>query len=111
MILSHPQAVLSFARRLHRLHLFRSFVQLATLWFFIWGAVVLAVRFAGCQHTGWLALGMFGLVPLILTSAIRARSSSAVSPALPPDATPGRCNGKTPTCSKPPFLCPATKPS
>ena len=34
---------------------------MATLWFFIWGVVVLTARISGVQQTDWLALGILDL--------------------------------------------------
>src|SRR5476651_1678287 len=70
---THAKALQSFARDLQWLLALRSGVQMATLWFFVWGVVVLALRIFGAQNTFWLALGLFGFVPLVLISAIRVR--------------------------------------
>ena len=48
-------------------------VQLATVWLFVWGVVVLALRIFGAQNIFWLALGLLGILPLILFSILRAR--------------------------------------
>ncbi|HKI70603.1 MAG TPA: hypothetical protein VKA67_13525, partial [Verrucomicrobiae bacterium] len=50
----------------------RSSVQMATIWFFVWGVVVLAVRISGVQHTEWLKLGVLGFVPLAIIAGARA---------------------------------------
>ena len=70
---SHSAALQSFARDLQWLLAARLGVQFATVWFFVWGVVVLALRIFGTQDTFWLALGLFGIIPLILFSIIRAR--------------------------------------
>jgi len=44
-----------------------------TLWFFVWGVVVLAVRIAGATQTEWLGLGLLGVVPLFIFASLRAR--------------------------------------
>lgn len=69
---SHAQALQSFARELQWLLTVRLGVQLATAWFFIWGVVVLAMRILGAQNTFWLALGLFGIVPLLAIAYWRA---------------------------------------
>jgi hypothetical protein len=70
---SHAKALQSFARELQRLLALRLGVQLATIWFFVWGVVVLALRIFGTQNPFWLALGLFGIIPLVLFSTLRAR--------------------------------------
>lgn len=70
---SHASALQSFARDLQWLLTLRRAVQLATVWFFIWGVVVLALRISGAQNTFWLTLGLFGIVPLIIFAAWSAR--------------------------------------
>jgi len=70
---SHPQALHSFARRLHTLFILRATVQFATVWLFVWGVVVLALRMGGAQNTFWLALGWLGLLPLGLLAIWQAR--------------------------------------
>ena len=69
----HSQALQSFVRRLMLLSLLRAGIQMATLWFFIWGVVVLTARISGVQQTEWLALGMLGFVPLAMAAGLRAR--------------------------------------
>jgi hypothetical protein len=68
---SHPQALRAFRRNLNYLMIARAALQMMTLWFFIWGAFVLAVKFGGWQDTGWLALGLIGFLPLAAIAAIR----------------------------------------
>ena len=69
----HAIALQSFARDLQWLLALRLGVQLATVWFFVWGVVVLALRIFGTQNTFWLALGLFGIVPLVLAAIWQAR--------------------------------------
>jgi hypothetical protein len=52
-------------------------VQMATVWLFAWGVVVLALRIFGTQNTFWLALGVFGVAPLALLAAWRAKKQRA----------------------------------
>src|SRR5882757_5472400 len=70
---SHSYALRTFERRLVRLLSVRNAVQWMTLWFFVWGVVVLAVRIAGVTQTEWLGLGLFGIVPLFILAVLRAR--------------------------------------
>lgn len=70
---SHPHALLTLDRRLIRLLSVRTAVRWMTLWFFIWGVVVLAVRFAGVKQTEWLGLGLMAVVPLSIFAVFRAR--------------------------------------
>jgi len=74
MKLSHSQALQSFARRLQRVSLLRTGLQMATLWLFVWGVIVLVVRISGMQQTGWLPFGILGCIPLVLVAGIRQRS-------------------------------------
>lgn len=70
---SHSHALHTFDRRLMRLLAGRNAVQWMTLWFFLWGVVVLAVRIAGVTQTGWLGLGLFGIGPIFILAILRAR--------------------------------------
>jgi hypothetical protein len=70
---SHTHALHIFGRRLVRLLSLRNAVQWMTLWFFIWGVIVLAVRISGMRQTEWLGLGLFGIVPLFILAIFRAR--------------------------------------
>ena len=70
---SHASALQSFARDLQWLLTLRLGVQLATVWFFVWGVVVLAMRISGAQNTFWFALGLLGIVPLMIFAAWSAR--------------------------------------
>ena len=70
----HSRALHLFARRLKLLLLARAWVQMATVWFFAWGVVVLALRISGAQHTEWLAFGVLGFVPLAVIAGARALS-------------------------------------
>jgi hypothetical protein len=74
---SHARALRSFARDLQWLLALRLGVQMATVWFFVWGVVVLALRIFGTQNTFWLALGLFGAAPLALLAALRAKKQRA----------------------------------
>ncbi len=74
---SHPQALKSFARDLQWLLALRLGVQMATVWLFFWGVVVLAVRMFGTQNAFWLALGIFGLAPLAVLAVWRAKKQRA----------------------------------
>ena len=69
----HARALQSFSRHLQWLLALRSGVQLTTVWLFVWGVAILALRFFGTQNTFWLALGLLGILPLILFSILRAR--------------------------------------
>ncbi|MGA2243733.1 MAG: hypothetical protein ABSH48_01940 [Verrucomicrobiota bacterium] len=70
---THPQALLAFARKLNRLLLLRVAVQMMTVWFFVWGVVVLALKILRVEHTEWLILGIFGFAPLVLWAGLRER--------------------------------------
>ncbi|MDD5140799.1 MAG: hypothetical protein PHY43_11130 [Verrucomicrobiales bacterium] len=70
---SHSHALQSFERRLVRLLAVRNAVQWMTLWFFIWGVGVLAMRIAGVTQTEWLGLGLFGIAPLFILAVLHAR--------------------------------------
>ena len=69
---SHPKAIQSLARDLQRVLATRLGVQMVTVWFFVWGVVVLALRIFGTQNSFWLALGLLGVVPLALLAVWRA---------------------------------------
>jgi hypothetical protein len=68
---THSGALRSFAKRLTLLLMVRGAVAWTTVWFFIWGVVVLAVRFSGLLKGKWLAIGLLGCLPLALIAAIR----------------------------------------
>jgi hypothetical protein len=74
---THTKALKSFARDLQWLLALRFGVQLATVWFFVWGVVVLALRIFGTQNNFWLALGLLGVAPLAWLAAWRAKKSRA----------------------------------
>jgi hypothetical protein len=74
---SHARALRSFARDLQWLLALRLGVQMATVWLFAWGVVVLALRIFGAQNTFWLALGLFGVAPLGWLAAWRAKKQRA----------------------------------
>jgi hypothetical protein len=69
----HAKALRSFARDLQWVLSMRLGVQVATVWFFFWGVVVLALRIFGIQNSSGLALGLFGIIPLVIFSSLRAR--------------------------------------
>jgi hypothetical protein len=71
---SHSQALHSFVFRLKLLFLLRAGVQMATVWFFVWGVVVLVVRISGAHQTEWLAFGVLGFAPLAIIAGARALS-------------------------------------
>jgi hypothetical protein len=68
---SHAGALKSFAKKLTLLLMIRGMVAWTTVWFFIWGVVVLAVRFSGLLKGKWLAFGLLGCIPIALIAAIR----------------------------------------
>ena len=70
---THPKAIQAFTFKLKLLLMLRVVVRMATLWLFIWGVIVLALRFSGVRHAEFLALGVFGFVPLAIFSALRER--------------------------------------
>ena len=70
---SHPKALRTFAQRLNRLLLVRVLAQTMTVWFFIWGVFVLALRIGGAQPSEWLALGVFGFAPIAILIGLRER--------------------------------------
>ena len=69
----HALALQTFDRRLVRLLSVRNAVQWMTIWFLVWGVIVLAVRIAGAKQTEWLGLGLIGLVPLGFLAFFQAR--------------------------------------
>lgn len=75
---THPQALQAFAHKLNRLLLLRVAVQMMTLWFFVWGVVVLAMKISGVQHTEWLTLGIFGFAPIVILAGARERRRQPV---------------------------------
>jgi hypothetical protein len=70
---THPQALLAFAQKLNRLLLLRVAVQVMTVWFFIWGVFVLAMKIAGVQNTQWLMPGLLGFAPIAIIAGLRER--------------------------------------
>src|SRR6185437_15006830 len=68
---SHAGALRSFAQKLALLLMVRSAVAWMTVWFFVWGVVVLAVRVSGLLKGHGLALGLLGCIPLALIAAWR----------------------------------------
>ena len=49
--------------------MFRGAVRWATAWFFLWGVVILAARFAGAGEADWLVPGLLGAIPLAAIAA------------------------------------------
>ncbi|HUA68297.1 MAG TPA: hypothetical protein VMA13_07090 [Candidatus Saccharimonadales bacterium] len=74
---SHAHALQSFARDLQWLLTLRLAVQMATAWFFVWGVVVLALRFFGTHNIPLLAAGLTGVAPLAVVAFWRARRQRA----------------------------------
>lgn len=70
---THPQALLAFVRRLNRLLLLRMAVQMMTLWFFVWGVFILALKIAGIQQAEWFVPGLLGFLPIAFVAALRER--------------------------------------
>jgi len=68
---NHPEALWAFAQKLNRLLLLRVAVQMMTVWLFIWGVVVLALKISGVLHSEWLAAGVFGFIPLVVLAGWR----------------------------------------
>jgi hypothetical protein len=68
---SHSAALHEFARKLSLLLMFRGALRWATAWFFVWGVVVLAARFAHLLNVQTLLLGLIGAVPLAIVAAAR----------------------------------------
>ena len=73
----HPQALQSFARSLQLALALRLGVQMATVWFFVWGVVILTLRILGAQDTFWLSFGLLGVAPLALLAVWRAKRQRA----------------------------------
>lgn len=61
---AHSKTLNSFARKLSALLMFREALRWATVWFFVWGVVVLAARFAHVLDFRALLLGLLGAIPL-----------------------------------------------
>lgn len=74
---THTSALQSFARNLQWLLTLRLLVQLATVWFFTWGVVVLALRIFGIQNIYWPAMGLLVVAPLALLASWRAKKQRA----------------------------------
>lgn len=68
---SHAGALKSFAKKLTLLLMIRGAVTWMTVWFFLWGVVVLAVRVSGLLKGQSLALGLLGCIPLAMFAAWR----------------------------------------
>ena len=63
---SHATALQTFTRHLQWLLALRLALSLATMWFFVWGVAILAMRFFGVQNPYWLTVGLAAVVPLVL---------------------------------------------
>ncbi|HEY1789383.1 MAG TPA: hypothetical protein VGJ73_14585 [Verrucomicrobiae bacterium] len=74
---THANALQSFARNLQWLLTLRLAVQLATVWFFAWGVVILALRIFGVQNIYWLTMGLPVVAPLALLASWRAKKQRA----------------------------------
>ncbi|HEV2319095.1 MAG TPA: hypothetical protein VGV18_05055 [Verrucomicrobiae bacterium] len=74
---THASALQSFARNLQWLLALRLAVQLATVWFFAWGVVILALRIFGVQNIYWLTMGLPAVAPLAVLASWRARRQGA----------------------------------
>jgi len=74
---SHASALQSFARNLQWLLTLRLAVQLATVWFFAWGVVILALRIFGIQNIYWLTMGLLAVAPLAFIASWRAKKQRA----------------------------------
>lgn len=75
---SHAHALNSFARKLSVFLMIRGAVRWATVWFFVWGVVVLVARVSGVSDADWLLFGILGAIPLAVAAALwenRKRSS------------------------------------
>jgi hypothetical protein len=70
---SHLDALQTFTHKLTALLAMRAVVQMATVWFFVWGVFVLTMRISRVPHTEWLALGVFGFVPITILAVLRER--------------------------------------
>jgi hypothetical protein len=73
--MQHQQAapLHQFINRWKRLFFFRAGLQAATVWFFVWGVVVLAAKFSGVRDNQlWPVLGLLGAVPLMILAGLLA---------------------------------------
>jgi hypothetical protein len=70
---AHDLAIRRFRRRLEALLLVRQAFGLATVWFFVWGSAVLALRAALGMPRLPLVAGLAGLVPCALAALVLAR--------------------------------------
>ena len=73
MTTAHPHALHVFARKLAWILMLRRAARWMSVWFFVWGALVLAARIASAPFAEWLALGVLGCVPLAMFAAIWER--------------------------------------
>lgn len=74
---THSTALAAFARNLQWVLTLRLAVQMATVWLFAWGVVILALRILGVQNVYWLTMGLLAVAPLALIAAWRARQQRA----------------------------------
>jgi hypothetical protein len=74
---SHAQALQTFARKMALLLMLRGAVRWMTVWFFVWGVVVLAARISGMLRLEPLLIGLAGAVPLALLAAVMERRKVA----------------------------------
>ena len=70
---THPEALGVLAQKLNRLLMLREAVRMMTVWLFIWGVVVLALKISGVRDSEWLAAGVFGFIPLVVLAGWRQR--------------------------------------
>jgi len=77
---AHEGALRVFARQLSWMLALRRAVQWTTVWFFLWGAVVLGARISGVSNQLWLLPGLAGFLPLaLLAAAWEARRRPALA--------------------------------
>jgi hypothetical protein len=74
---SHAQVLRSFAGRLSLLLMIRAALRWTTVWFFIWGVVVLASRISAALENKWLLAGALGFIPIGLLAVLREQRRRA----------------------------------
>jgi hypothetical protein len=74
---SHAQALQAFARKMALLLMLRGAVRWMTVWFFVWGVVVLAARISGTLGLKPLLIGLAGAIPAALVAAAMERRKVA----------------------------------
>jgi hypothetical protein len=67
----HRAALGRFARKLSAVLMLRGAVRWVTVWFFIWGVAVLAVRITGEVQQDWLLAGVWVCLPLAALAMFR----------------------------------------